>query len=913
MTFLEFWGKAGKREDGDFSWHPIAYHCLDVAACVQRVLTVRPLARGKASRLFRSDATLVIPVLTALAAIHDIGKFANCFQAKRPDLWPAVLGEMPSEIANTYHTRDGFGLWSGSLRERLGSLVWRGDGHSFKPAVQAAMGHHGRPVSIDPRRDVLGSIFHAAGRSAAEAFAEVAVRLLVSQPLPAEHLRERDLLRASWWIAGLITTADWIGSHEEWFPYCAPSGDDPDLASYWAQATDRAAAAIRHAGLEPPRTAPRRTFQELTGHERPPTPAQDWASTVALPDGPALFVLEDATGSGKTEAAQILVHRLMAAGRASGAFWAMPTQATANAMYDRQSGCILALFDSHSGSRPSLVLAHGQSRMHQGFRATVILEPGADRSSEDAVGDDVPGEIACAAFFANSSRTALMADVGAGTVDQAMLAVLPSKFNTMRLFGLAEKVLVLDEIHAYDSYMIEQLKALLRFHAELGGSVIVLSATLSSTLASGLIDEWRYATTRSAHALPEIKTCKDYPLATVVGGDGTVARSRIELSEWSRRIAPVTLIHDADHAVQILLDASRAGAAAVWIRNTVDSCCEGAALLRSRGAGRVSVFHARFAQVDRQRRERDVLERFGRKSDMERVGSILVATQVVEQSLDLDFDVMVSDLAPIDLLIQRAGRLHRHPFRSRPSLVDVPMLHVLAPQFDESPGSAWLDTVLPKTRWVYQDSGIMWRTLRALHSRREIATPDGLRELIALVYDDDECPENLAASADRARGEAAAAVGTARQYSLNMLDGYVGESLLWLSDIRVPTRLNDHQTTIRLGRILPDQSIEPWAQDGIEALPEWHRWALSEVKVSRHRLPRESQTEFRYRHACDTVRSKWGRWEQEIPLVPMRQDKDNWVAEVVTKNGRPVALHYEADFGLLVSVVPGWYGSRPAH
>jgi len=765
------------------------------------------------------------------------------------------------------------------------------------------MGHHGRPVSIDRQRDVLSAIFEPAGRSAAEQFAVAVSQLLASGPLAATHLRDRDVLRATWWVTGLITTADWIGSNELEFPYTAPIARDASLLAYWQLAEERAVSAVRNAGLEPPSPAKHRTFAELTGRADLPTPAQRWASNVALPDGPTLFILEDVTGAGKTEAAQILIHRLMAAGRASGAFWAMPTQATANAMYDRQAKSLLKLFEDNVTQIPSLVLAHGQSRMHKGFRATVIAEPGDKRDSIHADDADVPGEIACAAFLANSSRAAMIADVGAGTVDQAILAVLPSKFNTMRLFGLAEKVLVLDEIHAYDAYMVQELKALLRFHAALGGSVIALSATLSSKLTSDLIREWQGAMRPSNIIAGDLSPCTKYPLATVVGGDGTVIQEPLDATPWSRRTVPVTLIHHEEEVIQALVSAASDGAAAVWIRNTVDSCRAAAATLRQRGAQDVTVFHARFAQFDRQRRETDVLARFGPTDSPRRAGSILVATQVVEQSLDLDFDVMATDLAPIDLLIQRLGRLWRNPHRSMRPPKSHPQLLVVAPPFNANPPSSWLDELLPKTKWVYHDAGVLWRTLRTLDERHEIVTPDGIRDLVAQVYDDDFCPPTLQASADRARGEQSAATGTAMQYVLNIQSGYVGEGLLWASDVRVPTRLSDFQTTVRLGRVMPDGSVAPWA-DTPYTLPPWHRWALSEVRVSRHRLPTTSRPDPALRAACNAVRTTWGRWEQEIPLVPLQPYGNRWRGSAVRPDGQIIAIEYDADFGFSFSPAP---------
>jgi CRISPR-associated endonuclease/helicase Cas3 len=273
---------------------------------------------------------------------------------------------------------------------------------------------------------------------------------------------------------------------------------------------------------------------------------------------------------------------------------------------------------------------------------------------------------------------------------------------------------------------------------------------------------------------------------------------------------------------------------------------------------------------------------------------------VIEQSLDLDFDVMVSDLAPIDLLIQRAGRLWRHSFRhSRPAGARRELL-VLAPPFNENPSKNWLDELLPSTRYVYPDAGLLWRTLRTLVQRGEIETPDGLRALVSSVYDDEECPPELQAMADRVRGDQFAAASMARQYALDISGGYVGESLIWSSDVRVPTRLDDHYLTIRLGRVAEDASIAPWADVG-DDLPPWHRWTLSEVRVTKNRLPPKSTSDPSLAEACNAVRATWGRWDQETPLIPLRFDGTRWVGCAVRPDGDVVDVAYDASSGLSLS------------
>ena len=176
-----------------------------------------------------------------------------------------------------------------------------------------------------------------------------------------------------------------------------------------------------------------------------------------MPEGPCLFVIEDVTGAGKTEAALVLAHRLMCAGRASGAFVALPTMATANAMYGRLSDAYARLFVS--SAHPSLVLAHGRSKLNDAFTDSIL--DGAAADAVDLRNDDADAPVAaqCAAWIADNRRKSFLAQLGVGTIDQALLAVLPSRHSPLRLLGLAQRVLIVDEAHAYDAYVGAELAA----------------------------------------------------------------------------------------------------------------------------------------------------------------------------------------------------------------------------------------------------------------------------------------------------------------------------------------------------------------------------------------------------------------------------------------------------------------------
>ena len=452
-----------------------------------------------------------------------------------------------------------------------------------------------------------------------------------------------------------------------------------------------------------------------------------------MPAGPALFMIEDETGSGKTEAALMLAHRLMAAHRAEGLYIALPTMATANAMFDRLCAAHRKLFAE--GEAPSVALAHGARDLHRGFRNATLRggrsEDSYSMSGGEGEESETTASAACAAWIADDRRRTFLADIGAGTVDQALLSVLPNRHQSLRLLGLMRRVLVLDEVHAYDAYMQREIETLLEFQAGLGGSAILLSATLplgfrkrlASAFSRGLgqdTNDCRYGW--CPHGLPP--------------GHGACHRGRNRQKD-PRAIWPgagISRFASCERRTKRWTRWKRrpsSGQATLYIRNTVDDALDAHAALTARGL-EPDLFHARYALADRIETERRIVETFGKDSGIkQRAGKILVATQVVEQSLDLDFDAMISDLAPIDLLIQRAGRLWRHVRQERKG---HPELLVVSPPPADDADTDWFKAAFPRASYVYRDHARLWLTAKLLEEKGVIESPDGLRPLIEGVY-----------------------------------------------------------------------------------------------------------------------------------------------------------------------------------
>lgn len=224
----------------------------------------------------------------------------------------------------------------------------------------------------------------------------------------------------------------------------------------------------------------------------------------------------------------------------------------------------------------------------------------------------------------------------------------------MRGFGLAKSVLIVDEVHAYDAYMYGLLGEVLRAQRGAGGSAILLSATLPAKQRDQLLQTW------DACGPP----VAPYPALWHTSGGAVAPRTVADSQRPAPRVIEVECLKldeafPDSNLLAYVVKAAEAGAQVAVVMNLVDDAQRLARLLGEQSTVEVNLFHARFRFTDRQEKERACLDKFGREAPRSQ-GRILVATQVVEQSLDLDFDWILTQICPVDLLFQRLGRLHRH-------------------------------------------------------------------------------------------------------------------------------------------------------------------------------------------------------------------------------------------------------------
>lgn len=443
---------------------------------------------------------------------------------------------------------------------------------------------------------------------------------------------------------------------------------------------------------------------------------------------PGMVIVEAPMGEGKTEAALLAAEELAARSGAGGCFIALPTQATSDAMFTRALHWVRALPQQADGDVPSVFLAHGKASLNDDF-------VGLCRSVRyTSVGDDTEPQDAVAHWWFSGRKKGVLASFVVGTIDQVLFAGLKSKHLMLRHLALAGKVVIIDEVHAYDVYMSQYLDRVLHWLGVYGVPVVLLSATLPVGRRGELLCAYEGAT--------DAAQSTDYPVVSGTHGAGQWA------AEASPRGVEVQLEHlgdDLDTLVALLRDRLREGGCAVVIRNTVTRVQETAQRLEAElGTEHVTVNHSRFLSCDRARIDRGLLDRFGPPSADRPAMHVVVASQVVEQSLDVDFDLVVTDLAPTDLVLQRTGRLHRH-VRPRPEPVRTPVCVLVGVEdWGAEPPRAQ-----PGARRVYGEHTLLRAAaLLGPAARRTISLPADISPLVQAAYGDDEvCPTGWAAAA----------------------------------------------------------------------------------------------------------------------------------------------------------------------
>lgn len=756
---MKYWAKY-KKEGHSGSIHLLAYHSLDVAAVGHTIVQCNLFNIADYLKEFGLQGESAADFFGWLLSWHDLGKFAFSFQQlvhfeDQPKDWEKIV------FQSYRHDTLGFCLWKQlvNLPDDLKQILPPSDLDVCKtlrvlePWMAITTGHHGVPPNFDPYL----TNFTSDNKQAALDFLKQSLKIFPHCLIPlsfGSRENKEKIKRFSWIISGVVVLCDWIGSNSRYFSW---SSEPMPLEDYWQIALQEAEQAVQKIP-----TAPQPEKYQGVNFLFPficrPSPLQQAVEKIEINDvkGPKLFILEDLTGSGKTEAALILANRLISAGEARGIFYGLPTMATANAMYSRLADVVPKLYEK--GEVPSLILAHSRNKLMDTFTSSVFTDQ-FDKSDE--CNREIDNHAGCSAWFTDSKKKSLLADIGVGTVDQILMSVLQFRHNNLRLLGLRNKVVIVDELHAYDAYMAKVLEELIKVLAFLGSHIILLSATLSIQQRAGYIKAFKSAFPKDTKYGSNQLT-PHYPWLTYISSN--TEKSLPIASARSLRFE-ISWLYELSQCIRFIHETVRAGKCIVWIRNTIDDALSAYRELihdPEINAEDVLLFHSRFAFVDRQRIENQALESLGKRSCSEqRSGKIIISTQVIEQSLDIDADEMISDLAPIDLLIQRSGRLHRH-IRDREGKVvstgedtrSSPILHIFAPRWDENPSGDWYSSMFRGASYVYPNHGKLWLSQKILRENSVVKLPEQARELIESVYGCDvQYPEGLRASEEKELGK----------------------------------------------------------------------------------------------------------------------------------------------------------------
>jgi CRISPR-associated endonuclease/helicase Cas3 len=726
------WGKLDRQIDGSVRTHSLIDHMTDVAAVMHRLLHLPAIERALQKAAGRNLTDTDRARLAVLAFLHDIGKANAGFQCR---YWNDVKQRPPGwHTPPCGHGPQGWGLFedyqSGQHwpRRVIANLpldaigTW---GDACLNLLHASISHHGRPVTseghsnqwepVQHEDQVLYDPAHTVGAMGAE------IQAQYPQAFVHDASDLPDTAAFTHLFAGLVQLADWLGSDTRpgFFPYTRPGEFRSKTAPALAQQ------ALRAIGLEVGDVATRQqdTHADFAQSFGVPAPRPMQAAMADSSLGPVV-VLEAETGSGKTEAALWRFLHLWRAGQVDALYFALPTRVAATQLYERVLGFVQCTWKS---TPPVVVRAlpgytaadsHGYQPL-PGFQVLWHDEP-QDQEAERR-------------WAAESPKRYLAAPIAVGTIDQALLGALQLKHAHLRHAMLSRSLLVVDEVHASDAYMTRLTEHLLRAHVACGGQALLLSATL------GAVARARYLSigARGIQAPPTLAEAQvmAYPAISHRSSNGPQLQAvegnpRQKTVHWKT----VDCITEPGRIAALAVDAAAKGARVLVVRNTVPAAIATLQAVEAVAAasavdclfkvgGVSTLHHSRFSRQDRPLLDAQVQQQIGKERNARPGGAglVVVGTQTLEQSLDIDADLLITDLCPMDVLLQRLGRLHRHAREQRPTGCEQARAWVLTPvDHDLSPLLQRQSHGLGPIRLKGQPLAGVYLDLRALEATRRL-------------------------------------------------------------------------------------------------------------------------------------------------------------------------------------------------
>lgn len=803
-TPTAYWGKLELREDTVVAWHPLAHHCADVAACTEALLHHTLLRRRLARLAGRDDLDAVtIARLCVLAALHDLGKFNQHFQNKgRPNAFPRE-GHVRELVPLFDHERASESELFYTSLSPLPMAEWS-ETDAVRSLLLAAVAHHGRPIPLESPGVTHDS---ARWRSAhgLDPFAGMRALAVQAGKWFPDALREGPMLpdapEFQHAFAGMVMLADWLGSDRDDARFPFSRSLDDDRITF---ARERAPLALRDNGIAIGELARsldgEMTYARFSDITSPHDTQAQMLSLPVVPEG-SLTLLEAETGSGKTEAALAHFFRLFQAGAVEGMYFALPTRTAATQIHRRVTEAVRRMFGGCSSVPPVVLAVPGYLTVDdvQGQRLPEFRVLWKDDRDDTARAQSLRHR----GWAAEHPKRYLAASIAVGTIDQCLLSTLMTDHAHLRATTLMRSLLVVDEVHASDAYMTALLREVLRFHRAAGGHALLMSATLGAAARDLYLGD-------RVHTPYEIARDELYPriTASVPGAplrqlSPARGRSKTVCVEASAEIDSVEAI--ATRA----FNAAKQGARVLVLRNTVRACVETLHAVEALApkellfhvAGVPTAHHARYAKADRDALDAAIEAQLGKGAPAG--GRIVVATQTVQQSLDLDADLLITDLCPMDVLLQRIGRLQRH-VRRRPEGFTPARCIVLTPDEDLGAriGRDGNARGAHGFGLVYEDLRVLRATLAEINARPTWEIPAMNRALVEAATH----PEALRAitpSDDprwKKHGETVLGVELAhkRIAKSNVIDRRTPFGELAFADVQAPTRLGESDRLVEL-------------------------------------------------------------------------------------------------------------------
>jgi CRISPR-associated endonuclease/helicase Cas3 len=726
--------------------------CLSVKDHCVTIGTVAQTLKCRLSLYVRQQ--LPMSCITLIAS-HDIGKLTPGFQLKAPR-WPwhealkqTIIADYLTTnhaIVSQWHLQGCAGFKH--LKRSQYWLISTGGHHGSYPfghkPMKRSPNEGGNHSFIELREELLQYLIQRFGQLPDEEGKNEGERI---------HL-----------LTGFTIFSDWIGSNSDWFP--------SDISTDNTTLTAKTNRILDDLNWNPTIRSELSFGQQF--HAEAPeafTPRDIQTTLLTAADTPGLYIVEAPMGMGKTEAALTMAYRRWTEGEERGLYFALPTQLTSNKIHDR----ITEFLSNTLGEDSTQTLIHGNAWL--GDKRSQTISPAfKEAKSQPPEHDD--NDINEALRWYSSTRKQLIAPFGTGTIDQALLAVLPARFAALRYFALAGKIVIIDEVHSFDPYMSALIDRLIRYLIKAGSTVIILSATLTAQRRAELVQ---------AAGATEPTTKQDYPLITKVATGANVATHiavPCQLSSQSVHLKHEYLEDDNEDTFwESIAQKVESGANVVVIRNTVALAQSTYLQLKARLSSRIAdehigLIHSRFPQDKREINESHWTGILGKHDTLRPRGSLLVSTQIVEQSVDIDADCLITDLSPTELILQRIGRLHRHN-RARPIGFEQAICHILHPNADWKDDSKTVKDALNPHNLIYPPLSL-WQAVKTLSPLKEIRLPYDIRSLLESASachpatDDSPALTEFAADHTRKRDEMQSTANLRDVFNASVIDDNEG-------------------------------------------------------------------------------------------------------------------------------------------